>query len=330
MPFLDFFLRNDHGGYYESLFRRKGMLDESGGAPAIRGDVVLEDLVRLRIHSDDLRGERGQRRRLIGPAVEAEPRGKVFSSSGTTGNEDGPVTIVRSPLQLHLMALGMGAQMQWSIGHPIAGTTTLMQATPAMAKAVGMPYVVSDAFTTFGATEVIYGARMRDDPDEPNPWRRIEPDIGELQRFLAAPTPGKLAMFPTPLLAGLAGDPDLLRTISLDGEPYLDMGEGAVLFTGGGLKSKTQFATMRELLDAAHGAFRARRDGELVGVPILDGLGLTETSLFFFPKAGAPSDPAHVGQGAPPAVATSGCSSRRSAWSSCPATSTAGSGCSST
>jgi len=291
VPFLDFFLRHDNGGYYESLFRRKGMLDEAAAEPAIRDDLGLEDLVRLRIHSDDLRGERGQRRRLTAPAAEAEPRGKVFASSGTTGNEDGPVTIVRTPLQLHLMALGMGAQMQWSTGHAIRGTTTLMQATEAMARAVGMPYVVSDAFATFGAAEVIYGARMRDDPNEPNPWRRIEPDIEELQRFLATPTPGKLAMFPTPLLAALAADPDLLRTISPTGEPYLDLGEDGVLFTGGGLKSKTQFATMHELLAAAHSAFRSRRDGELVGAPIMDGLGLTETSLFFFPKAGAPDDP---------------------------------------
>ena len=291
VPFLDFFVRHDRDGYYESLFRRKGLLDAGAATPAIRADVALEDLVRLRIHSDDLRGERGQRRRLIAEAAEAEPRGKVFRSSGTTGNEDGPVTIVRSPLQLHLMALAMGAQMQWSTGHAIRGTTTLMHATAAMATTVGMPYVVSDAFQTFGAAEVVYSARMREDPDEPNPWRRIETDVAELQRFLAAPTPAKLAMFPTPLLAGLVAEPERLRAISLDGEPYLDMGEDAVLFTGGGLKQRTQFATMRELLDAAHGAFRARRGGALVGIPILDGLGLTETALFFFPKAGAPRDP---------------------------------------
>ena len=291
VPFLDFFLRHDRDGYHESLFRRKGLLDEGAAAPAIRPDVALEELVRLRIHSDDLRGERGQRRRLIAEAADSEPRGKVFASSGTSGNEDGPVTIVRSPLQLHLMAVAMGAQMQWSTGHAIRGATTLMHATAAMAKAVGMPYVVSDAFQTFGAAEVVYSARMRDDPDEPNPWRRIETDVAELQRFLATPTPAKLAMFPTPLLAGLVADPERLRAISLDGEPYLDMGEDAVLFTGGGLKQKTHFATMRELLDAAHGAFRARRGGELVGIPILDGLGLTETALFFFPKAGAPDDP---------------------------------------
>ena len=290
VPFLDFFLRHDRGGFYESLFRRKGFLDDAASAPAIREDVTLEDLVRVRIHSDDLRGERGQRRRLIGEAADAEGRGKVFRSSGTTGNDDGPVTIVRSPVQLHFMALAVGLHSEWSIGHAIEGTTTLMHSTRAMAEVVAMPYVINDAFKTFGATDVVFGARMRDDPAEPNPWRRIEPDVDELQRFLAAPTPGKIAMFPTPILASLAGDPAALARISLDGEPYIDMGEDAVLFTGGGLKTATRFATMRELLEAVHATFRSRRDGELVGAPIMDGLGLTETALFFFPKAGAPDD----------------------------------------
>ena len=289
-PYLGFFLRHDRGGYYESLFRRKGLLDESAPEPAVREDVRLEDLVRLRIHSDDLRGERGQRRRLTGPAADAEPRGKVFTSSGTTGNDDGPVTIVRSPLQLHFMALAVGSHAEWAIGFPIEGAMTLMQSTPAMAQAVGMPYIVSDAFRTFGAHDVVFGARMRDDPDEPNPWRRIEPDVGELQRFLAAPAPGRIAMFPTPLLAALAADPAALRKISLDGEPFVDLGSNGVLFTGGGLKTASAFSTMDELLEAAHVTFRCRRDGELVGAPIMDGLGLTETSLFFFPKAGPPGD----------------------------------------
>ena len=289
-PFLDFFLRRG-GAYYEALLRRKGLLDESGTVPAIRSDVVLEDLARLRIHSDDLRGERGQRRRLIPDAAAAESRGKVFSSSGTTGNEDGPVTIVRSPLQLHFMALGMGHQLEWATGQPIRGTTTLMQATSAMARAVGMAYVVSDAFATLGAADVIFGARMRDDPDEPNPWRRIEPDVAELQRFLASEAPRKLAMFPTPILAALSSDPDLLRAISLDGQPFIDMGNGGVLMTGGGLKSTTAYRTMRELHEAAHTAFRCRRDGELHGIPIMDALGLTETASFFMAKAGPPDDP---------------------------------------
>ena len=131
-PFLDYFLRNG-GAYYEGLLRRKGLLDESGGgARDPRGRPARGS----RPPAHPLRRPARRARPappLVPAAAEAEARGKVFSSSGTTGNEDGPVTIVRSPLQLHFMALGMGHQLEWATGQPIRGATTLMQATPAMA-----------------------------------------------------------------------------------------------------------------------------------------------------------------------------------------------------
>ena len=45
LPFLDFFLRHDRDGYYASLFRRKGLFDESTPEAKLRDDLELEDLV---------------------------------------------------------------------------------------------------------------------------------------------------------------------------------------------------------------------------------------------------------------------------------------------
>jgi hypothetical protein len=260
VPFLDFFLRHDRDGYYAGLYARKGLLDGTG---TVRSDVVLEDLAALRIHSDDLRGERGQRRRLI--AGVDESRSKVFASSGTTGNAEGPVTIVRSPLTQHCMHLTMGRQMEQAAGHAFEGTVAMMFATEPMRRNVGLPCVVSNSFEQRGA-ELVLGARMREADGETDPWRLIEPDPEGWERFQAAPVAGKVAMVPTmalPLFIA-AGTP-------------VDLGEDGVLFTGGGLKRIAQYATMAELLEDARTVFRAGDEP----APIVDALGLTESASCF-------------------------------------------------
>ena len=286
LPFLEFFLRHDNDGFYHALYRRKALLDDGGG---VRGDVALEDLAVLRIHSDDLRGN-GQRRRLI-RGVAAEARCKVFTSSGTSGHAEGPVTIARSPLTLHFMHHAMGRQFEWGAGHTFDGSYALMQATPQMRQTVGLPNVVSDAFETCGA-EVVLGARLREDAGDVPVWRRIEPDIEEMRRFFSSSAEGRIALIPPPALAQLISDEELVRRISPQGEAYLDMGEGGVLMCGGGLKKLMGYETLRDLMIAAQRVFRARRDGQLVPAPILDVLGLVESASGFPARAGDPREDA--------------------------------------
>ena len=282
-PFLDFFLRHDRDdGHYRRLFQRKGLLNESGG---IRGDVALEELVGLRIHSDDLRGD-GQRRRLIGPVAADEAACTVFRSSGTSGNPEGPVTVLRSPTTLRLVAQTFGRQMEWGTGASLAGAAALMQASPEMRTTTAIVGELCAGFEARGAT-VHYGARLREDlPDSPM-WRRLAPDEEALHAFFSSPA-RKVAMIPPPALAQLIADEELVRRISADGSPILDLGEGGVLITGGGLKRMSEYATLKDLLVAARRVFTARVGGGVVPAPVMDMFGLTESAGLYTGPAGDP------------------------------------------
>ena len=61
-PYLEFFIRNDNNNYYKNLFYNRGLAKNNKGD--LNNDLELQDLVKLRVHSDDLRGE-GQKSRLM-------------------------------------------------------------------------------------------------------------------------------------------------------------------------------------------------------------------------------------------------------------------------
>jgi hypothetical protein len=114
---------------------------------------------------------------------------------------------------------------------------------------------------------VFFGARVRAGATEPSIWRRLEPDVAEWRRFVNVPAIGKVVIITPSGLAGLAANPDVLRAINPVGEgdePYIDLGEGGALLTGGGLKGLPQYTSSREALTELGRVFRARRDGQLV------------------------------------------------------------------
>jgi hypothetical protein len=284
-PFLDFFLRHDQNNYYRNLYRRKGLLDGN----AVRSDVALEDLGNLRIHSDDLRGPNGQRRRLISDIAENYDSCQIFRSSGTSGNANGPVTIARSPLMLRMHSFITGQRFEWAAGHRLDGSLALVQVAPQMRKTVALARNVPAAFEYVGA-QVVLGARITDpNPDIPV-WRRLAPDVDAMRAFFASPAERKTAHIPPAALAQIVSDRDLIRQISPRGDDYLDLGEAGVLITGGGLKQISRYATVADLITEAGRVLKSRRHGELVPVPTADGLGLTESLAIFLSRAGNPAD----------------------------------------
>ena len=54
-PYLEFFIRNDNNNYYKNLLYNRGLAKNNKGDLKI--DLELQDLVKLRVHSDDLRGD---------------------------------------------------------------------------------------------------------------------------------------------------------------------------------------------------------------------------------------------------------------------------------
>jgi hypothetical protein len=288
IPYLEYFLRHDREGYYQALYRRKGLLDETTGA--VRRDVQLHDLAKLRIHSDDLRGT-GQHARLVAGVLE-RPGNRVFSSSGTTENPAGPVTILRSALTVQVLREAMGRQIEWMVGHSMHDSCAIIQAPPEMKATAVMVGLASECFEACGA-EVLLGARLRDDPDEPNIWRRLEPNVGEIARFFQSRARGKVMLGAAASYFGMASNANVIRALNpaCDADPpYLDFGEDGVLMTGGGLKRLPQFTSMRELMTSVHPSFRSRNNGDLVPVPVTDVLGLTESLSVFGNRAGDPAD----------------------------------------
>ena len=79
-PYLEFFIRNDKNDFYKKLFFNRGIAKDQNGS--LKDNLELVDLIKLRVHSDDLRAD-GQQQRLIHQDIDKE-EGMSFMSSGTT------------------------------------------------------------------------------------------------------------------------------------------------------------------------------------------------------------------------------------------------------
>ena len=68
-PYLEFFIRNDKDDFYKKLFFNRGIAKDQYGT--LNDNLELIDLIKLRVHSDDLRAD-GQQQRLIHKDINKE------------------------------------------------------------------------------------------------------------------------------------------------------------------------------------------------------------------------------------------------------------------
>ena len=108
-PYLEFFIRNDKDDFYKKLFFNRGIAKDQNGT--LYDNLELIDLIKLRVHSDDLRAD-GQQQRLIHKDITKED-GMNFMSSGTTAGTNGPVNVFRSNISLSLSRLTNGNLIDW-------------------------------------------------------------------------------------------------------------------------------------------------------------------------------------------------------------------------
>ncbi len=285
IPFLEFFLRHDRENYYAHLFRRKGLLEESAAGVQIKKDVQLKDLVRLRIHSDDLR-ENGQNNCLI-RSIDLNQNHKVFLSSGTTQNTKGPVKILRTPLTIQLGHMLNEGLNNWSLGGKFRTGLTLLQMAPEMKDSMWFAYLGTRVMEQRGC-EVMFGARIRQDPEETNLWRKLEPDKKTLHHFFTSKSAPKYFITSGIGLYHLLLKPNkfqhFLYRYAL-GIPPIQLGDGGVLMTGGGLKRvPSEYQTMQDLMASATHNILAGGNR----APIVDILGLTESMSVFLNRAADP------------------------------------------
>ena len=293
-PFLEFFLRHDRDGFYRGLFLRKGILVESSAGAVLREGLVLEDLAKLRIHSDDLRGK-GQKRRVIRDIYpDTPPQGsQVHLSSGTTGVAGGPVQILRSPLTILLMRRVNGGLITWSLGRSSTGGLCMLQMAPEMTDSVTFASFAADVLHELDS-EIVFGNSLRPAGNDENIWRRLEPDMHTMRSFFASKVEPKLLVTGSAGLFATVANPSVVRRLAIKlvlGVPPVELGEGGVLMTGGGLKRvPAQYSSMRELVSAIAHTVTCTHGGRKARAPIIDFLGLTESASVFVNQAADPLD----------------------------------------
>ena len=139
-PYLEFFIRNDKNNFYKKLFFNRGIAKDQNGN--LKDNLELIDLIKLRVHSDDLRAD-GQQQRLIHEDVRKE-NGMNFMSSGTTVGTNGPVNVFRSNISLSLSRLTNGNLIDWSIGKTVDEGETLFHMAPEMTNFLAFAAIGSD------------------------------------------------------------------------------------------------------------------------------------------------------------------------------------------
>ena len=291
-PYLEFFLRHDHRRYYRRLFHARGLCDGHG---TLRSGLVLEDLARLRIHSDDLRGD-GQRERLITEMQPAEaggpaPDGMTFVSSGTTAGTEGPVRVFRSNLTLEMSRAANGGLIDWALNRRLNRGETLMHMAPEMTDFMAFAAIGADFLRHRGLT-VRFGAKVNDGPADSTIWRRLGPNAGEMRRFFTSKAHPKYFIASGVGLYKMFIEPEGLRRLGMKlalGAPPVYLGDEGVLMIGGGLKRlPSRYTALSQVVAQVADAIKAGWTKDAAPAPVIDMFGLTESLSVFI---GAPMDP---------------------------------------
>ncbi|HHN81821.1 MAG TPA: hypothetical protein ENN11_04290 [Methanomicrobia archaeon] len=132
--------------------------------------------------------------------------------------------------------------------------------------------------------DLIYGMDMVESEDPSRPWMHLEPNRGNIVKFLKAKSEPKL-FFTAPagihLMSQRFETMNFLRRFAYKlatGSPPVKLGRGGVIVTGGGNKGASDLPPYEAIVGAARRHYRAHdRGGGNVKVPFMDVLGMTET-----------------------------------------------------
>jgi hypothetical protein len=255
--------------FYEELFNRIG-IDP--------GSAELEDLVKLAVPSDLLRGE-GYKRFLI-QQVESEP-GIVFSSSGTTSNT--PVRVYRTYLELAMMTRANTLLFEYVYGGELErgrGIALFLAAKELRSRLNFVAFV--DLALQGKEIPLLYGMVLSKEEAGGSQWKKLVPNKKAIMEFFKSKEEPKL-LFTAPagiylLSKQFENMNPFLKIISkiLYRIPPVDLGEGGVIVTGGGSKG-FQIPDYDTIVKYSRKFFKARRDGLELPTPFMDVLGMTET-----------------------------------------------------
>ena len=286
-PYLNFFLRNDKKNYYKKLFFSRGLSKDENGA--LKENLVVSDLIKLRIHSDDLRGD-GQERRLV-DHFSNKKYGMNFMSSGTTAGTSGPVNLYRSNISLDLSRTTNGNLIDWSLGKKIEGGECLFHMAPEMTNFLAFAAIGSDFLRERGL-KVSFGAKIKSGPKDSTIWQRIAPNIREMRKFFKSKNDtkyfiasgvGLYKMFIEP-----KGFKSLIMKLSL-GAPPVFLGKNGVLMIGGGLKRlPEEITSLGQVVGSTSNKIFLDKNDKKTTAPVVDMLGLTESGNVFI---GLPNHP---------------------------------------
>lgn len=263
---LKFF--DERSDFYHELFHRLGI--DPGAAE-------VEDLVKLAVPSDLLRGE-GYKKFLVEGLNEP---GFIFSSSGTTSNI--PVRIFRTYLELAMMTKANTLLFEYVYGGQLEqgkGLALFLAARELRSILNFVAFV--DLALQYKEIKLIYGMDMVEAREPGSQWKKLVPNQKRIMEFLKSKEEPKL-LFTAPAGVHLLSKKfDEMGTFKktlgkiLYGIPPVDLGEGGVIVTGGGSKG-FELPPYEKIVEQARKYFIAKRGGQRVPTPFMDVLGMTET-----------------------------------------------------